>query len=78
MPKEKACLKLIPRIYKRNAEDLGLFFSVKAQQKIVPTVTIEQAIWNYFAIADIDDWDMECAKTIYFRMQNEYFEDCKE
>jgi hypothetical protein len=77
MPKEKDILKLIPKIYRRNAEDLGLFFWIKAQQEILPTIKIEQAILSYFRYISVtvDDWDVDCAKSTYTRMQNEFFKD---
>jgi hypothetical protein len=78
MPKQKLCTKLIPRIYKRNAENLMMFAWVNAQKKIVPAVTIEQAIWSYFNFCDIDDWDIESARTIFSQIQKEFYEDCKE
>ncbi len=78
MPKGKECTKLIPRIYKINAENLMLFTFVNAQRQIVPTVTLEQAIWNYFRFTGIDDWDMEAARIQYHRIQKDYFEDCRE
>ena len=76
MPKEKECRSLIPKIYKSNAENLGLFFFVNAQRQIVPTITLEQAIWNYFRFANIE-WDMESARSTFGRMQKEFYEDCK-
>lgn len=78
MPKEKECTKLISRIYKANAENQLLFSWVNAQKKIVPTITIEQAIWSYFNFFGIDDWDMESARMTYQKLQRFYFEDCKE
>jgi hypothetical protein len=78
MPQEKELQKLIPQIYKKNTENLLLFGWVNAQKQIVPTVTIEQAIWNYFRFFGIDDWDMESARTTYSRMQKEYYMDCRE
>jgi len=79
MPKgsEKELTKLIPRIYKKSAENLMLYCWVNAQRQIVPTITTEQAIWNYFKFADIISWDMECAIVTYARMQKEFYEDCK-
>jgi hypothetical protein len=74
MPKSKKCTKLIPRIYKRSAENLGLFFFVKAQQQIVPTIKVQQAIWNYFKFTDIDDWDMECARVQFSQLEKEYYD----
>lgn len=79
MPKglEKPLTKLIPRIYKKSAENLMLYSWVTSQRQIIPTITIDQAIYNYFKYADIEDWDIECARTTYLRMQKEYHEDCK-
>jgi hypothetical protein len=76
MPKEKQIKKMIPKIYKWNAENLGLFFFVKGQMQLVPTIRIEQAIMNYFRFIGItlDDWDMESAKSLYTRMQKEFCE----
>jgi hypothetical protein len=76
MPKEKDCTKLIPKIYKRNAENLGLFFFVNAQKQIIPTITLEQAIWNYFRFSDIE-WDMESARATFTRLQREFYDDCQ-
>lgn len=77
MPKEKEFLKLIPKIYRKNAECIMLFSWVKAQQQIVPTITIDQAIWGFFKFAHIDDWDIESARTTYARLQNDYYETTK-
>jgi hypothetical protein len=77
MPKEKELTKLIPRIYKYNTENLMLFCWVNSQRQVIPTITVTQAINNYFSYADIDDWDIESARTIYERMQKEFHEDCK-
>jgi hypothetical protein len=77
MPKEKQLRKLIPKIYKWNAENLGLFFFIKGQQSIVPTITIDQAIHNYFRFIG-DDWDIETARAIYSRLQKEFYEDSKQ
>ena len=77
MPKEKDLSKCIPKIYKRNAENIMLFSWVNAQRQIVPTVTIEQAIWNYFRFIEDDSWDVDSAKSSFHLMQKEYYEDCK-
>ena len=76
MPLEKKITKPIYNLYKKNAENLGLFFFVKGQQSLFPTIKIEQAIMGYFRFMGItlDDWDMECAKTIFTRLQNDYYE----
>ena len=77
MPKEKPFMGCIPKIYKKNAENLGLFFWINAQKQIVPTITIEQAIWNYFRFTELEDWDVESARTTYERLQKDYFDDCR-
>ena len=76
MPSEKEFIILIPKIYKWNTENLGLFFFVKAQQQIFPTVSIDLSIKNYFRFIeiDVDDWDLECAKSTYTRLQHEFYE----
>jgi GTP cyclohydrolase I len=76
MPAEKECTKIIPNIYKRNYENLLLFSWVNAQKQIVPTITIEQAIWQYLKFYGID-WDMESAMATYSRLQKEYYETTK-
>jgi hypothetical protein len=80
MPREKEFIKLVPKIYRRNAEDLGLFFWIRAQKDIVPTITIEQAILSYFRElgVSVDDWDMITARQTYTRMQHEFYDKCRE
>lgn len=79
MPKglEKEFIKCIPRIYKKSAENIMLFTWVNAQRQIVPTITTEQSIWNYFKFVDIEDWDMESAVVTFSRLQKEFYQDCK-
>jgi len=76
MPVEKELTKLIPRIYKYNAENLGLFFFVKGQLAILPTMTLEQAITKYFKFigSSPDDWDVLSARTTYNRMQTDFYQ----
>jgi hypothetical protein len=76
MPKEKELTQCIPKIYKVNAENIMLFSWVSAQKQIVPTITIDQAIYNFYKFTGID-WDIESARSTYVRLQKEYFEDCK-
>ena len=71
--------KLIPRIYKWNAENLGLFFSIKSQLQIFPTMQIQAAINNFRKLTGItiDDWDDESMRATYNRLQNEFYETSK-
>ncbi len=79
MPCEKEFTKLIPRIYKTNAENLGLFFFIKAQLQIFPAMNIGQAINNFrrFIGITIDDWDDESMRTIYNRVEKDFYENSK-
>lgn len=79
MPKglERKSTKLIPRIYKKSAENLMLFTWVTALRQTIPTISVDQAIYKYFDYTGIDDWDIECARMTYFRIQKEYYQDCK-
>lgn len=79
MPLQKKVTKLIDRIYKSNAENMGLFFFIKGQQSIVPTIKIEQSIMSYFKFLGItlDDWDIDSAKSTFSRMQKEYYKDAR-
>jgi len=79
MPKDKKFKELVPRLYKYNAENLGLFFSIKALLMVFPTMTIDQGISNFRKLMGltIDDWDDESMKATYHRMQREYYEDQK-
>lgn len=75
--REKLLTKPIPRIYKKSAENMLLYAWVKAQRQLIPTMTVEQAIWSYFKQFEIDDWDIECAVVTFCRMEKEYYEDFK-
>jgi hypothetical protein len=79
MPVEKQFTKMIPKIYKHHAENIGLFFWIKAQLAIVPTVRIDQAVMSYMRFTGItlDEWDVESACSTYTRMQKEFIGDCK-
>ena len=75
MPCEKELNKLIPKIYKSSFENMGLFFFVKGQLQIFPTMSIEAAINNYFKFSGItvDEWDILSARTTYTRMQTDFY-----
>lgn len=73
MPKEKSYLELIPRIYKRNYLDLAMYFFVEAQRQIVPAITIEQGICNFYRYCRINEFNLDSAMTTYNRMKHEYY-----
>ena len=77
MPKEKTYKGVIERIYKRNYEDIGMFFFVEAQRQLVPALSIERAIDNYFRYMGIKDFNHDSAMTIYGRMKKEFNEAAK-
>lgn len=71
MPKGKPELKLIPKIYQKNYENLGLFFWVEAQKNLLPGITIEQSIQKYCKFVDCE-FDIENAMTTYNRLKKEF------
>ena len=77
MPKVKKYIGLIPRIYKRQYEDIAMFFFIEAQRQIVPAVTIEQGICNFFRFCGINDFNLESSMTTYVRLKHEYYESTK-
>jgi len=77
MPKEKTYKTHIEHIYKRNYEDIGMFFFVEAQRQIVPAVTIEQAICNFFHFISVMNYNLESAMTTYGRIKKEFYEASK-
>ena len=80
MPREKVFTKIIPKMYKWNAENMALFWFIKSQLQIFPTMTIEQAMHNFRRLTEItiDDWDDESMRSTYTRLQKEYYECTKE
>lgn len=62
---------LIPEIYQKNFETIGLFFWVEAQKKIIPTITVKESIEKYFHYVGYE-CDLEVARTTYERMKKEY------
>lgn len=77
MPKEKNYTELIPRIYKRQYEDIGMFFFVEAQRQIIPLITIEQGIVNFFRYTGVKDFNLDSAMTTYTRLKTEFYEAAK-
>ncbi|MEN6568989.1 MAG: hypothetical protein ABFC18_03150 [Rikenellaceae bacterium] len=80
MPSEKEFKKIIPKMYKWNVENLALFFFIKAQQQVFPTMTIDQGICNYrrFTGITFTEWDLDSMRTTYNRLQKEFYETAKE
>lgn len=74
MPSEKSYIKTIPRIYKRQAEDIAMLFFVDGQRSIMPAVSIEKALYNYFRHIKEENFNMESALTTYERLKKEFYE----
>lgn len=74
MPPEKDFEKTIPKLYRRKYEDIGMLFFVEAQKSIVPTITIEQALYSYFRFIGADNFDVKCARVTYSRLKAEFID----
>lgn len=62
---------VIPEIYKKNYETIGMFFWVQAQQKILPTISAKESIEKYLTFIGWE-WDIEVAMNTYNRIKKEY------
>lgn len=71
MPKEKTYTVNIAKIYKRKFEDMGMFFYVEGQLRIVPACTIEQALCSFFKFIEVDDYNLESAIVTFSQMRGE-------
>jgi hypothetical protein len=71
MGKEKEFIRCIPKIYRRNYEDIGMFFFVEAQKQIIPAITVCQAINNYHKFIGVEDFDCNSAIVTLSRMRAE-------
>jgi len=54
-----------------------MFFFVEAQKQIVPAITIEQSIYNFFRYIGEEDYNIESTMVTYTRIKKKYFEDQK-
>jgi hypothetical protein len=76
MPKgrEQEFKECIPKIYKRNYETLGLFFFVEGQKQIIPTITVCQAIQNYYKFIGVEEYDYNSVLVTISRMRAEFID----
>jgi hypothetical protein len=74
MSREKLYEKLIPRIYKRKYEELGMYFFACGQRSVLPAISVEKALTNYFRFIGEEDYNMDSAMVTFFRLQKEYYE----
>ena len=50
MPQTKRYIGTIEKIYRRNYEDIGMFFWVEGIRSAVPAATIEQCIYAFLSV----------------------------
>jgi hypothetical protein len=77
MPKERISEKLIPKIYRRKFEDISMLFYVMGQRDIMPAISIEKAMYNYFRRIRDEDFNIESALATFGKLQKEYYESAK-
>lgn len=77
--REKEIVKIMPKYYRWNAYNTSMFFFIKGQLQLFPTMTLDQAISNYYRFTGIDEgeWDRMTIRTQYDRMQHEFYNDQK-
>lgn len=46
--------------------------------RILPTMTIDQAIQNYLKFIDSDEWNVESARSTFGKLQKEFYECMKD
>ena len=74
MPKESDYSQCIPKLYRRKYEDIAMLFFVEGQKSIVPTITIEQALYNYARYTRIDNFDVKSAAVTLSRLRAEFID----
>jgi hypothetical protein len=77
MPKTSTSKKLIPKFYRRNFEDISMFFFVIGQKSIMPAISNEKAMYNYYRFIGEDQFNIESSISTYTRLQKEYNESTK-
>jgi len=65
----------MPKWYRWNAYNNAAFFWIKGQLQLFPTMTLDQAISNFYKYTDIDEgeWDRMAIRMQYNRMQHEFY-----
>ena len=77
MPKVRESQRLIPKLHRRNYEDISMYFFIIGQRSIMPAISVEKAMYNYFKYVGENEFNIESSMMTYFRMQKEYNEGCK-
>lgn len=70
MPKESKILELIPKLYRRNAIDLVMFGYISSHKKILPSMSIENIIYDFCKEynIDLDEFDIGSATRKYYKL----------
>lgn len=71
MSKGKLYMEMIPRLYKRQAENIAMLFFVEGQRSIVPAISVQKALYNYFRYIREENFNIESAENIYVRLKKE-------
>jgi hypothetical protein len=73
MPSEKKVLNPIPKVYKNNFEDIAMFFFIRGQQRILPTIALSQAIKGFRDETGITEYEWEdcCIRATFSRLSKE-------
>ena len=78
MPKEKPYKGKIAASYTRNSEDIGMSYFVEAQRLLLPSLTIEKAIDNFYRFIGETDFNHDSIYTTYLRMKKEFYNEASE
>jgi len=75
MRKEKPFKTVIPKLYKRAAEDLLLYAYVTGVQRALPDVSTKKAIELFMKEFDLSesDYPYNCAYTTFGRIRKEHY-----
>jgi hypothetical protein len=54
-----------------------MFFHVNGQRGLIPAISLEKALYNYFKFICEDDFNIESSIVTYYRIQKEFNESLK-
>ena len=76
MPSEKEFSRMIPKMYRNNYEKLALFFFIRGQLRIYPTMQLKTAIENFRRETGIteEEWDTNCMRSCYTVITREFID----
>lgn len=74
MPKVTESDKLIPKIYRRNYTDIAMLFFIDGQRSIMPAITVEKAMYNFFKFIGESDYNIESKLATYSLLKKEFYQ----